>query len=133
MSKEERRGGHCDLCHADLQLGETVYVHGTPSTGTYEEAVADKDVAWYEDPHWAACEGCHRRILALDEGQMSIEDWVVIQTKRALRNQAVFTVGMPKALEDVLREEQLDYVLHVLTSFAKHHVPEWYAEVNEGI
>lgn len=130
---EEKRGGHCDLCHANLQIGETIYVHGTPSTGTYEEAQASTDVAWFEDPHWAVCLPCHRRVLALDAGQLSVDEWGVVQTKRALRNQVITPVNMPPEEQFALYQAQVESVMEVLAAFARHHVPEWYEEINEGV
>lgn len=125
-----RKGGHCDLCHAALEVGQVIYVHATPSTGTLAEAEADKNVQWFEDPHWAACYGCHRRILALDGGMWERDDWIAMMTRRSLLNQVI--VGS-SALSRRLREEQLGYIVKVLSSFADYHVPEFYSEVNEGV
>lgn len=129
----ERAGGHCDLCHADLEIGQLIYVHGTPSTGTLEQAQADKGVQWFEDPHWAACEGCHRRVLALDEGRWTPEEWVVMMTKRSLRHQTILGTTLPSTMEQAMRQAQLEHVIKVLSSFARCHVPEFYSEVNEGV
>lgn len=129
----ERTGGHCDLCHARLEIGQLVYVHGTPSTGTLEQAQADDNVQWFEDPHWGLCDGCHRRVLALDAGMWPLEGWVAMMTRRSLRNQTILATSLPPEVEAAMRQAQLEHIVKVVASFARYHVPEFHSKVNEGV
>lgn len=129
---EVRRGGHCDLCHKRLEIGEVIYTYFTPCVAETAEESAATGKFWAEDPRWAACEGCKKRIDALDEARISLDHWVYVQTQRALRNQAMVIVGDDREAK-ALHDAQLHHIVDVLTGFAINKIPEYQEEINAGI